>query len=97
MSNQNQLIKKIEDYNFECEAGSLTECAEWIALKKLTQWTDFDPNTEVKEGLYLVFSKRFIGADVAVCYVNVHGQWILDHSNIKDVVQKYKPLNSVMP
>ncbi len=33
------LFTKIEDYNFECEAGRLQECEEWIELKnKIDLW-----------------------------------------------------------
>lgn len=28
-----ELIDKIESYNFECEAGNLTKCSDWIQLK----------------------------------------------------------------
>lgn len=29
-----KLIDKIEKYDFECKAGFLEECEEWIELKK---------------------------------------------------------------
>ncbi len=34
METPRQLIKKIESYNFECEAGSLVMCVDWSALKE---------------------------------------------------------------
>ena len=30
-----ELIKRIEEYNFECIGGKLENCVEWIELKKL--------------------------------------------------------------
>lgn len=31
------LISRIEGYDFECEAGSLANCAEWVELKERLQ------------------------------------------------------------
>lgn len=32
---EKELIDKLEEYEFECEAGYLTNCLEWLKLKEI--------------------------------------------------------------
>ena len=35
METLQELISKIESYNFECEAGPLSMCVDWMKLKAM--------------------------------------------------------------
>ena len=41
------LVKKIESYDFECEAGPLKNCLSWIELQQLV-WEDSDYEQHAK-------------------------------------------------
>lgn len=42
-----ELIDKIEKYDFECKAGFLEECEEWIELKKEVNNLETEPAKDV--------------------------------------------------
>jgi hypothetical protein len=63
-----KLPEKIERYNFECEAGPLTNCSDWSDLKTSTD-------------LWIVV-KRWAGAENTVKHTSGVGGWrFLAHTN----------------
>jgi hypothetical protein len=54
------LMEKIETYGFECEAGALENCSEWIALKEaVTVLHDIAIEIVVEQMGLSGFPKRF--------------------------------------